>query len=95
MSERAGLIIWPVGGALVAGLAGGLGGLGERGWWSHGASGGWQPAMLTAVVTAVLAASQVGALTVARRVPGASVPRGWGGFRHPRGSRPSPRAPRR
>jgi hypothetical protein len=64
VSKRAGLILWPAGGALIYGIVGGLAG---HAWWSHGNSAAWAPAMFMTVIMGTLVAFQAGALAASRR----------------------------
>jgi hypothetical protein len=64
LSKRAGLILWPAGGALIYGIVGVLGG---NAWWSHGNSGGWEPAFFMTAIMGTLVAFQAGALAASRR----------------------------
>jgi hypothetical protein len=64
VSKRAGLIIWPAAGALIYGIVGGSGG---HAWWSHGNSGGWEPAVFMTVIMSILVVFQAGAIAVSRR----------------------------
>jgi hypothetical protein len=63
-SKRAGLILWPAGGALIYGIVGGLSG---HAWWSHGNLAGWEPAVFMTVIMGTLVAFQAGALAASRR----------------------------
>jgi hypothetical protein len=64
--KRVGLIIWPVAGAVLYALIGGLAGP----TWSHGNPGTWAPAVFMIVIMGGLAAFQASALAAARRTVG-------------------------
>jgi hypothetical protein len=63
VGKRAGLIIWPVIGAVIQGLVGGLGAPG----WPNGNQASWQPGAFMIVIMGLLAGFQAGAIAVARR----------------------------